>query len=176
MTPKGVLGYYDPEGNQIAVSRDILIDFTADEALYKTIFVHEKIHQKGIMDEGLTQKLTAKRVSAVRGIYEKEQQDAQETFHSIGIEKAFELYEREYPARLAGYFTDRETERLWKEKWQTDFQKKNDGKRDDLLKEYCRRITEEIESALLLGAPRLFERLPDGYISQRVSDRLEKLL
>ena len=120
-TPDGILGYYDRNADQIAISRDQLDDFTTDQQLYNTVLVHEKTHQEGIMDEGLAQKVVARKISATPGIYAHEQRDVQNTFYRVSMEKALDLYEIENPQELTEYYLEVELKKLWEEKLKSHF-------------------------------------------------------
>jgi len=175
-TPKGILGYYDPDGGSIAISLDLLKDFTADKKLYDTVLVHERTHKEGIMDEGLCQKFTAKKIGAVHGIYEAEQKEAMRTFDRVGIEKVFELYERDNPERLTEYYMEVEAEYLWNEKYSRAY-KENIQRgmgSEEAMSFIWRDASDEMKKALENGAPRLLEKLDEGYLEKKLKKILEK--
>lgn len=177
-TPEGVLGYFDPQAKKIAISREELEDFNTDQQLYNTVLYHEKTHKEGIADEGLTQKLVVKKISATPGVYTYEQTEAQKTFYKVGLDKALDLYEIEKPQKLTEYYLEVELEKLWNEKLRSVFQKKS-GKKDakKILKDISKNDAERLERSFKDGVPRLYDKLKSmGYsIKDMAQEVLQKL-
>ncbi len=159
-TSKGILGYYDPEANQIAISQDQLENLNTDQMLYNTILVHEKTHKEGISDEGLTQKLVTRKITATPGIYTHEQKDAEHTFFHVGISKALELYEIDKPQDLVKYYLEIELEKLWKEKLESLYKHSSEKiKHGEHLEKISKKEIEKLEEEFEEGAPRLYKKL-----------------
>lgn len=158
-TPEGILGYYEPEANRIAISSGVLEDFSSDQTLFNTILVHEKTHKEGIHDEGLTQKLVMKKIHATPGIYPAERKQAEFAFHRLGVDAALELYEIASPEDLADGYLRQELEKIWKEKLEFQYKKSKKKNTRERIESISRHEIELLEKKFEEGVPRLSEAL-----------------
>lgn len=164
--PDGMLGTFNTQDKKISASEDLLEDFNSDQQLFKTVFVHEKTHKEGILDEGLTQLWVKKKLpAATPGIYDNEVGAAKRTFASISDEKLFKFYDIKIPRKLIDYYFEEEI-------------KKNYHKRitERNLEIEVKSLSERLSEKLSKGAEEIFERYKSNNYSVigKVREELKK--
>ncbi len=106
--PDGILGTYDPNNREIAISQDLLANPSEEGSMIKLTFVHEKVHKEGIHDEGLTQMVAERRTGTSTSIYDEEVAKTRKAIASLGLQAAEKVYDLKNPKKLLEKFIDKE--------------------------------------------------------------------
>ncbi|MCU0679260.1 MAG: hypothetical protein MUC28_02315 [Planctomycetes bacterium] len=171
-TPKGVLGMYDPQGEDITISRELLEDFNASQSTIAHVLCHEKTHAQGYADEGITEMVANQRIPAAISFYVTEQERTKSTFHSLGTEKTKNLYDLKNPKKLIDEYLEIELTR----EFPKDRKERKKLARASYFAVELASASRHYGEKLDKVVDRLKDKLPVGYIKTKIRETWGELL